>query len=179
MKRNRVASVCCLLVFCLGVTPAWSQVVTTAGEEASHLVEQLELLNRSLARLVELQERLLGNQRVDLLLKRIALEERRLAPLEKELLDARREFQELESRLEMIRGELDLQEENLREALMNGADAQKEQFRTAVDEMRRFLDIAEKRRDDMSARIRLLEDDLAEGREEIATLDAMLRELVD
>ena len=50
------------------------------------LLEQVTGVNRSLERLVSLLEDSLDRQQIDLLLKRIELRERRLAPLEAQLL---------------------------------------------------------------------------------------------
>jgi hypothetical protein len=68
MKKICVVLSSCIISIFLSAGPVWSTAAPEVDMAISSLVEQLEVLNRSLARLVELQERVLGNQQVDLFL---------------------------------------------------------------------------------------------------------------
>lgn len=158
----------CLAVLTFGIMPA--------GSQQDRPVDDLAGINRSLERMVVLLETMLDNQDIDIILRRIELKERRLLPLESELRRAERSLLDMQSRLKMIQEELEQTEEQLSEEMRQGVDPQDSDTRRARDQMERILATENSRAEESQRRVRMLEDELAEGREEIAILDEQLQE---
>jgi hypothetical protein len=178
MRRGLILAGLCLAVLWFGTTPIGSQQEILSREETARLVDDVAGLNRSLERMVVMLETLIDNQAIDILLKRVELKERRLIPLESELRRAERSHLDMQSRVKMIQEELEQQEDALSEEMRKGIDHQDSETRRAREQMERILATEMSRADEFQRRVRLLEDELAEGREEIAILDEQLQELL-
>ena len=175
-KRWSLVTLCGLLALaCL--PPAMAQA--GPGPERDTLAEQLAGLNRSLERLVVLLESSLENQKVDLLLKRINLRERRLAPLESELRSSRNAIADSESETAYLKQMQEQHEETLTREIREGLDRPDSETRAMMAGMESALKMQSQRLEKSQLRIRELEDELAEGREQIAVLDDMLEELLE
>jgi peptidoglycan hydrolase CwlO-like protein len=179
MKKSFGIAALLILLALLWTAPATTQGPAGTGDEVSRLVEQLEGLNRSLGHLVVLMERSLDNQQVDQLLKRINLRDSRLAPLESELRRAEREVEEHETWVAHMKTELEETEERLREATRTGNEPDAVSAREMVEQIRSIIEGQEKQRDTLHERVRRLEDELADGRDELAVLEEMLRERLE
>ena len=170
MKRRSTA-VLIALFLALSVTPM------SADAPTSELGEDVAGIRQALDRLVVLLETVQDHQRVDLLLKRIELRERRLAQLERRLRSAQSDVEGLEDELVQMR-------------------AMKDQEKAELDELSRTREIddgdrlrlkgieraevgVEARLVEARIRVRKSEDELADGREEIENLDEMLLELLE
>jgi septal ring factor EnvC (AmiA/AmiB activator) len=168
MNRKWILAGLCLLLFLAVSTPGRSQ--DTADDMAG--------INRSLERMVVLLETLIGNQQVDILLKRIELQERRLAPLESGLRRAERAMIDVEARLERMKEEREAMEDVIAEEVRDGIDKDDSDARRMRDQLDRVLESESARVEEMRRRVLRLEDELADGREEIVILDEQLRELL-
>jgi chromosome segregation ATPase len=160
----------CLAVLAFAILPA--------GSQQENQVNDLAGINRSLERMVVLLETMIDNQDTDILLRRIELKERRLIPLESELRRAERSLLDMQSRLKMIQEELEQQEEQLSEEMRQGIDPQDSDARRAREQMERILETENSRAEEFERRVRMLQDELAEGQDEIAILDEQLQELL-
>ena len=143
---------------------------------AAEIPGQLAALNDKFDRLLEAMDLFRQNQETDLLIRRIELEQRRIAPLDNELRKAQAEARETEQQIEQ--GEQMLEEE--REGLRDLVDAdEQEVMREQLDEWQRHLERERGRLESIHDRVRRLEDDLSDARETIDDLDARLLERLD
>jgi septal ring factor EnvC (AmiA/AmiB activator) len=168
MNRQWILAGLCVLLFLAVSPPILSQ------DEA----EDMAGINRSLERMVVLLETLIGNQQVDILLKRIELQERRLAPLESELRRGERAMIDVEARLKRMQEEREAMEDVIAEEVRDGIDKEDSEARRMKNQLDRVLESESSRVDEMRRRVQRLEDELADGRDEILILDEQLRELL-
>ena len=178
MRTNLAAKVAACLVLIFGLGGAVAQT-PPAPQPAPEMLEEVAGINRSLARLVDMLETIRDNQKVDLLLKRIELKERRLAPLETRLRDA-------ESRCEGIQREIDDMEtmraqieEEIAEEVRSGRDEMTRDSQLMLREFGVRVEYLEASLERATTQKREHEDDLALQRKEIAILDEMLEEFLE
>jgi hypothetical protein len=76
---------------------------------------------------------------------------------------------------DMLRDE----EDRLRNEIRDGVDQPDSETRLMIEQYERAIQADTARLDGLDRRLRRLEDELAEGREEIAILDEMLQELLE
>jgi hypothetical protein len=168
------------LVFLLaGPFLVQAQPPAQTGDETARLVDEVAGLNRSLEKLVVMLERVMYQQEVDLMLNRIELRERRLEPMASHLRSLQREYDDRKSDLKHIQEMLALEEERISDEIREGTDRPDSGTRNQVKELERVLTVETARIEDLQRRMRQLEDDLAEGREEVLILDEQLRELLE
>ena len=177
MSNDRKILAVGALLIAMGGTLAAAPAPQAAGNPAE-LVEHVAGLQRSVDRLVDLLAYYLEHQEADLLLKRIELRERRLAPIEGELRKARREVVELNTQLDQLREMAAEEERLLRETIRDVDDDYSKQIRSQLAQLGRAISMEESRLEDLEMRVRDLEDELAEGREELEILDELLAELI-
>jgi len=149
-----------------------------AGNDRA-LVDEVAGINQSLERLVALLETSIHNQQADLLLKRIDLRERRLAPAERSLRSARDGLVDGETELSHLHEMLERERADLQRQIREGSDLPGSPTRGLIAELESVLRTQEQRRESMIQRTRDLEDELAEGRERIEVLEEMLQELLE
>jgi len=172
MKRKWILAGLCLVVLAIAVSPARAQ------DASGQLAEDVAGINRSLERMANLLETLIGNQQVDILLKRIELKERRLAPLESDLRRAERALIDIESRVKRLNEEREELDDAVDEEVRAGVDSEGSEARRMRDQLERVVEMEAGRVEEYRRRVLHLEDQLAEGREEIAILDEQLMELL-
>ena len=170
--------VCGLLVAAASASVARAQE-GAAGAPGASLLDEIAGLNRSLDRLVTLLEGVLQNQKVDLLLKRIELRERRIAPMESRLRGLEADLTDGEGETRRLEAMKDREEESLREALRTGVEQDIENLREMIRQIDMGLAHHADRMQDARRRINETENDLASSRREIAILDDMLLELIE
>ncbi len=146
--------------------------------DAAGLVEQVAQLNRSMQRLVHLLERQQEHRELDLVLKRIELHERRLAPLEAELLRAQGLLQSTRTEGVRVQGMIEESEEQLRAEIRDGTDVPGSGTRRMIDEIERAVGSLGLRTDQYERTVRRLEDDLADGRRQVEILDEVMEQLL-
>jgi chromosome segregation ATPase len=172
MNRKLILAGLCVLILAAASLPARAQ------EDAAQMAEDVAGLNRSLERMVVLLESLIGNQQVDILLKRIELKERRLAPLESELRRAERAMIDVEARLKRMQEEAEEMVDVIADEVRAGIDREGSDSRRTKDQLERVINAESSRVDEMRRRVQQLENELASGRDEIVILDEQLLELL-
>jgi len=159
--------------------PLAAQQGGPSGGEAAGLVEEVAGLRSSLDRLVLLLERVAEQQKVDLLLKRVELKERRLIPVASDLRSLEGDYENQKVVVTRYREMLTQMEDALAEEIRRGVDRPDSEPRQMIPEFERELQIEIERIEDLERRMRRLEDELEDGRREIAILDEQLRELLE
>jgi hypothetical protein len=162
------------MLFLASLQPARAQ--PAPGET---LVEQVAGLNRSMQRLVTLLERSLDQQEADLLLKRIDLRERRLAPLERELRSTKSGLLNDEAEMARVREMLEQQQDTLQREIREGTDRPNSDTRRLIADLELAVKTESDRHEALRRRVRELEDELAEGRERIEILEEFLQQLIE
>ena len=146
--------------------------------EGAGLVEEVAGLRSSLDRLVVLLERVAEQQRIDLLLKRVELKERRLIPVASDLRSLEGDYEDQKAQVKRYREMLEQMEDVVSEQVRRGVDRQDSEAREMIPGIEREMQIEIGRLEDLERRMRRLEDELVDGRREIAILDEQLRELL-
>jgi chromosome segregation ATPase len=178
MRTRWIAAGIFLVSLAAGTVPAHAQPQPPAGDETARLVDEVAGLNRSLEKLVVMLEQVMFQQQVDLMLKRIELKERRLEPMASHLRSLQREYDDRKSELKHLQETLELEEDRISDEIREGTDRPDSASRTMVKELERVLAVETARIEDLERRMRRLEDDLAEGREEVLVLDEQLQEML-
>ena len=178
MGKPWIAGVSLAVALLTVALPAAAQQGRPSGEESAGLVEEVAGLRNSLDRLVVLLERMAEQQKIDLLLKRVELKERRLIPVASDLRSLEGEQEDQKVTLARYREMLEQMEDALSEEIRRGVDRPDSESRQMIPQLERELQIEEARAEELERRMRRLEDELADGRREIAILDEQLRELL-
>ncbi len=173
MKDRSTAILIVLFLLCL----TFPVTRTPAETPTPELGADVAGIRTALDRLVVLMETVQHQQRVDLVLKRIELRERRLAPLERRLQGAQSDVETMEGELVQMKAMREQYETQVDE--MSKTRELNEGERLQVREFERVEAAIEARVDEARLRVRRYEDELADGREEIEILDEMLLELLD
>jgi len=150
-----------------------------AGGDREPAASEMAGIQRSLDRLVELFEAHLEHQRVDLLLKRIQLKERRLEPAEQRLRDAEANLEGRDSEIKRMKSMLEDQRAVLDDEIRDGIDQPGSGTRNMISELQRVIRTEQPQVEDARMRVRRLEDDLADQRDEIEILDDLLLEMLE
>jgi len=166
-----------LVVLILSALPAAGQSGST-DEIVAQLSDDVEGIRRALDRMVGLMETVRSQRDVDLLIKRIELHERRLAPLQSRLRSAESEINGNEEHLKHLELMQEQHEEILNEEIREGTDTPRSETRRVLDDIARDRAAAEERLELVRMRAQQYENDLARGRKEIEILDETLIELL-
>ena len=158
--------------------PAAAQQASAPEPAAAGLVEEVAGLRSSLDRLVVLLERVAEQQRVDLLLKRVELKERRLIPVASDLRSLEGDYEDQKAIVTRYGEMLEQMEDALSDEIRRGVDRPDSEPRQMIPQLERELQIEIERIEELERRMRRLDDELADGRREIAILDEQLRELL-
>ena len=174
--RVRIVLAVLVLVIAWTSTSAQPRDGAATGEAAA---PGLAGIQQSLDRLVELFEAQLAYQRVDLLLKRIQLKERRLEPAERRLRGAQANLEGREAEVKRMKAMLVEQQSVLDDEIREGIDLPGSQTRQIISTLERAILTEGAQLDDERMRVRRIEDELAEQREEIEILDDLLLEMLE
>ena len=179
MNRKLILVVFSIVVAGFGsLSIAEEREIREAG--ASELQEVVTSLDRSMTKMVRLLEHFLHNQRVELVLRRIELRERRLAPLGEELHRAERELIESKNEINRLKGMMAELEQVTFEEMRKGAfDPIDSGSLRMKREVKRELEVQGGEMEAMERRAQDLDNDLAAGRREISILDNVLEQLLD
>ena len=155
--------------------------VTGAQTDGSstEIAADVQGIHQALNRMVVLLEEAQQQQHVELLLKRIELKERRLAPLEGRLRSAEDQVAGLEDELRHIEVMRNEAEQEIDDEIRTGVDDPQSETRQMLDTLERMVEPMNARLDEAGLRVRRAEDDLLDGREEIEILDELLMELLE
>ena len=143
------------------------------------VVRELAGIQRSLADLVDLLETMRRNQDVDLVLRRIELHERRLAPLERSVRG--NEQDQIDTRQQVSEAVMwkERTEDRILELEREGIEETPEDFRQQVEVAEGEIERLQLRLDGLLQRQIELENTVADGRDEFEILDDLLRELLE
>lgn len=178
MGRSWMAESLLAAALLAAVLPAAAEQAGQPGAAPPGLVEEVAGMRSSLDRLVVLLERVAEQQKVDLLLKRVELKERRLLPVASDLRSLEGDHEEQKVIVTRYREMLEQMEDALSDEIRRGVDRPDSEPRQMIPELERELQIQIERIEDLERRMRRLEDELIDGRREIAVLDEQLRELL-
>ena len=159
--------------------PIVAQQDAELPEATERMLEDVSGIHQSLERLVGLLETLREHQKVELLIKRIELKERRLAPMESRLRSAENTVKGIEDELTRLRTMREQIEEALNDNEIRGEATPEDGSREMLVHIERELEVLGVQVEAERLRARELEDDLAEGREDVEDLDEMLIELLE
>jgi hypothetical protein len=143
------------------------------------MAADLRGIHQALDRLVELLESTERRQRVDLLLKRMEMRERRQAPLESRLRTAENEVNGLQDELKHLDAMWEQQEAHYERAIDEGEEVSPADRRRMKDEFEAMKAAIAARAEEARLRLQRAEDDLYDGRKELEILDEQLLELLD
>jgi hypothetical protein len=158
-----------------GAGPAGAQ----QADPSARLVEEVAGLNRSLDQLVGMLQELMASQKIDLLIKRIEIKQRTLIPMASDLRSMEAEYSDLKMGIRRLQDMVEQQEEVVDREVLQGVDQPDSESRGFLAEMELELQVQTSRIEELDRSIRQLQDELAEGREEIEILDEQLRELLE
>lgn len=178
MAFRSIVRVVPALLFISAAPPAEAQAPAPVSDSAT-LATEMSQLNRTLDELVQLVGAILDNDRVELLIRRIELQERRLAPKEAQLRRVENNLFDVKSDVTRIQEMLDDHERALTEEIRDGKDQPDSETRQVMAQLRLALKDVTARYEETQLRQRRLEDDLAEDRERIDDLDDLLREMLE
>jgi len=136
-------------------------------------------LNRSLDQLIVMMQELMEGRKVDLLIKRIEIKQRALIPMASDLRSMEAEYDALKMDFKRLQEMVELQEETVDREVLQGIDQPDSESRGFLTELELELQVQRARLEELDRRMRLLQDELDDGREEIAILDDQLRELIE
>jgi hypothetical protein len=174
MRRVPFLSIPLVLIGLLAVPMARAQ-----PGEPDRMVEELAGIRGALSRIVQLLEAAQTRGEADLLLRRIEVMERRIAPLQSDVSQARSEIRGIESELLRLRTmEADL-ESQIAGAIRAGTDWADSPERAAQGQVRMELKQYEEQLVVAEHRERVAADSLATAREGIEALDAALLQTLE
>jgi hypothetical protein len=120
MKRTWIVAVLGVLALAFAVQPTVPQ--QPAAETEARMLEEVAGVHDSLDRLVGMLTELLDNQQVDLVLKRIDLKQRRLAPLERDLRSMEESLAGRKMEVRELRQMLEETEDRIQDQVREGTD---------------------------------------------------------
>lgn len=173
MKKSLSAAVGGLLIMAMAGT-AMAQESPGSGTD---LVREVAALRKSVEELVSLLDGAVHHQRVELLLKRLELKQRRVSPLEGELRGARQQLNDLENERRHMEGMLEESQAAVTEDIRSGTDRPDSENRAMVEQGETALKFIDGEIESEERRIRDLEDEIVDGREAIETLENTIEEL--
>jgi chromosome segregation ATPase len=158
--------------------------IPAAGQDApppssGEVARELAGIQRSLGELVDLLATMRTNQEAELLLRRIELHERRLAPLERQLESNKDDQVNTRSSITDATEWRDRTEDEIRNLDREGVDDDTDGLRQQVVIANAEIERLNRRLESLKERQIDLEDRLADGRDEVDILDDLLRELLD
>jgi len=163
---------------------AASYAAPTTGQDApeappGEVVRELAGIQRSLGDLVDLLATMRVHQEAELVLRRIELHERRLAPLARQLESIKDDRINTRTNITDATEWRDRSEDQLHDQEREGIDDDPEGLRQQVIIANAEIERLNRRLESLQERQIDLEDRLADGRDEVDVLDELLRELLD
>lgn len=156
-----------------------AQQPAPAEEAQGALLAEIAGLHRSLDQLVELLRAGLAHQKIDVMLKRIELKERRLAPLERRLRGTQDSILNSQGEIARLEQMKESTEQELADLIREGHEGAINESRYLMGEFEKAIRSEQATIEELERRVVELEDELADGRDEIAILDEKLAELLE
>lgn len=177
MKKILIALIPIALIAAIWVSPATGQDAPTDTPE--RVVRELAGIQESLDDLVTLLSTMRRNQDADLILRRIEMHERRLAPLEGRLDRNRREQLEAKTSIGNIEEWKSQTEERIHEIEREGREEVPLQMRQEVRMAEQQMNQEQERFERLQQQQIELENTLADRRDDVEILEDLLSELVE
>ena len=177
MKKTLIALIPVALIVAIWVSPATGQ--DAPGNTPERVVRELAGIQESLDDLVALLATMRRNQDADLILRRIEMHERRLAPLEGRLERNGREQLDAKTSMGNIKEWKIQTEERIREIEREGREEVPLQMHQEVRMAEQQMTQEQERFDRLQQKQIELEDALADRRDEVEILEDLLLELVE
>jgi chromosome segregation ATPase len=179
MRQRWIVIALCAVVFLVWAGRFSAQQNNAADAPGQRLVQEVAGLNRSVQQMVNMLSAHLDYQQVELLLKRIELKERRIAPIAGDLREVEHAVFDAKNQLMHMQEMLRDEEDRLKNEIRDGVDQPESETRLMIEQYERAIEADTARLDGLERRMRRLEDELADGRDEIEILDDTLQELLE
>jgi len=150
-----------------------------SGTEIATLTAEIGKLNGSLDDIARSLRVLLHDQKIQVVIRRIELAERRQAPFSSELRSARADVRAQKEELVRMEGIMENIRRRVDDAIRQGNDPQNVPERAELEQFESMLEIERERLSTAEVRVIDLENDAARGRDRIGILDEQLQELLD
>lgn len=177
MKRFLIVLIPVALIAAISVPPSTGQ--DAPGDTPGRVAGELAGIQRSLDDLVALLATMRRNQDADLILKRIEMHERRLAPLEARLETNGREQLNATDSMRNVEEWKSQNEERILEIEREGREEVPLQMRQEIRMAEQQREQEEERLERLRQRQIELENALADRRDDVEILEDLLRELVE
>lgn len=181
-KRRRLqgTGLCFALTAAIAVGLSPTTIAQADGSAATDRVaSELAGLRGSVDRLVRLMEAQLAQRDVELLLRRIEMKERRVAPMEGRLSDLKAQRRQVGMEESNFAEYVSQIEDSLEEARRSGDSEAEKQAEQELDGLERLVKMQAGRKEDLERQIQELENLLAGSRDEIRDLDDQLQEMLE
>jgi chromosome segregation ATPase len=155
---------------------ATQQPAAGTGRE---MLEEVAGVRESLDSLVGMLAELLDNQQVELVLKRIDLKQRRLAPLERDLRSGEGSISSRKGELQELAQMLEETEDRIQDQVREGTDHPDSEDRLMARQVEQQIRFLNGQLQQSMGRQSMLMDELADERRELEILDDILRDLLD
>ena len=150
-----------------------------SGVESSQLVDEVAGLRASVEELVRMLDRYMSYQQTELLLRRIDLKQRRLAPLEREVRSRRDQADNRREELAQF-DEMERQvREQIQDEIRSGVDSPESETRRWEEELELRRKMAEERLEELEQTILETEGDMLALQRELLALEDLLADLLD
>lgn len=164
----------------LAGAPAAAQDPSAGSQaETPDVAEELVRLNRTLTRIADLMERQVEGQRLDLSLRRLAVESERVVNLERELQSAQASRTSLEEQQFAIRGRLTMLASELETMPADTPPEHLRDIERMTGEAQRMLDRFQSQREAQDQRILEIENELTRRRADLQALQDRLDRQLD
>jgi len=177
VKKTVIAFIPVALIAAIWVSPATGQ--DAPGDTPEQVVRELAGIQKSLGDLVTLLTMMRRNQDADLILRRIEMHERRLAPLEGRLERNRREQLDAKTSIGNIEEWKSQTEERIHEIEREGREEVPLQMRQEVRMAEQQMSQEEERFERLQQQQIELENTLEDRRDDVEILEDLLLELVE
>jgi chromosome segregation ATPase len=174
--RGRALALLAGLLLATPVLGDASDPATPSQESAALLAREMAGVRRSLDHIGELLERLLAGQETDLLLRRIALKERRLDPVLDELTRLRRDHDDAEAEKGQMLAYLESLADEVTRGQLSGEDVAA--LQSEREQVENIVAAQEETLRSLETRIAEIENEVADARDDIEILEEILEERV-
>jgi chromosome segregation ATPase len=177
VKKTLFALVPVALIVTIGIAPASGQDAPPATPE--EVVRELAGIRASLDELVTLLSTMRRNQDADLILRRIEMHERRLAPLERRLDANKRDQLNTEQSIGDIQNWVRQAEERILDVEREGREEVPLEMRHEVDRGQTELERLAEKLETLRRQQIEIENSMFAGRDDVEILDDLLEDLLD
>ena len=165
-----------LVLLCLSTAGAATPVAAQEGQ----LVEEVAGLRASVDELVNMLDRYMGYQKIELTLRRVDLKQRQLSPMERELRNHKDSLESTHEELEGLEMYTEQVEAEIEEELRTSGDIREsEEGRRIIKEIASRREILEERMAGLERSVMELENDVAVRQRELLDLEDLLADMLE